>query len=206
MARSRNSTVDWPFVVTKDPEDTKSRLHRRVVRSNAMHDFWRRKKLAAKDSAKYVPGHNFIGIAVSTAYEDNLLLSKILVDESEGLNWVREAPAHRIGEQTGDEGSDPAAMHNDPSSTSTVALRHVSGDGPLNLLRRNPIPSPKSSLGSGVTDPFNALPVGDSQSWDVLHSRKYIRPHISSTFVPTCGDPVLMRHEKLYLPSPTTPP
>ena len=174
MARSRISAIDWPFVITKEPDDTKRRRHRRAVRSNAMRDFWRRKKLATMDSAQNGPGHKFIGIAASTAYEDNSFLSKLLAGESERLDWVGEASAHRIGEQTGDEGLDPAAMYHDPSSTSIVALRHVSGECPLDTFRTNRIPSPKSSLGSGVTDPFNAFPVGGSQSWHVLHSRKCI--------------------------------
>jgi hypothetical protein len=184
MARSRNATIDWPFVITKDPKDTKSRCHRRVVRSNAMRDFWRRKKLASKESAKLGPSHKFTDITVSTAYDDDLVLPGFLVDESERLDRVEEASVHRIGEQTGAEGSDPAAMHNDPNSTSTVAQRHVSSNGALHPLRFEPIPSLKSSLGSGVSDPFNALPVRGSQSWDVLHSRKCIPPHISSTLFP----------------------
>ena len=183
MARSRISAIDWPFVVTKEPDDTKKRRHRQAVRSNAMRDSWRRKKLAAKDSAQYGPGSKFRGIAASTAYEDNSLLSKLLVDESERFDWPREVPGHGIGEQTGDEGSDPAVVYNDPSSTSPVALRHVTGEGPLNPFRINPI----FSLGSGVTDPFHALPLGDLQGWDVLHSREYIRSHMLSTFLPTCG-------------------
>ena len=170
MARTHLSAADWSFVITKDPEDSKSRRHRRAVRSNAMRDFWRRKKLAAKGTAKRGPRHESTGIA------DNALLANPLLDESERPDCAGEAPANGIGVQTGDEGSDPAPVYNDTSSTNTVALMHVSGEGPLTRFPTRPILSPKSLLGSGGKDPFNALSLGDSQSWDLLHSRE-------STFV-----------------------
>ena len=180
MARTRLSAIDWSFVVTKDPEDSKSKRHRRTVRSNAMRDFWRRKKLATKHGAKRGPHYNFTGLAVSTLYKDNILFSDLRVDESERPYWAGETPANRRGEQTQYVDSDPAAMYNNPSSMSTIAQRHVSSEGPMMPFRTSPILSSQSSLGSGVTDPFNALPLGDSQSWDVLYSRKYTRPY--STF------------------------
>lgn len=195
MPGPSSQAMNWSFVITSASQEVKDRERRRIVRANAMRDYWRRKKLASKDLSKATGGHVDKDEERPTRPIDSLVeddpnaatrgehggLPRSARTQSLALEHQTNTSSRIIGHPRNKDVS-PAAPHDgdtdavEPTNTrkpdQTCRSNHTS-------LQKTFVPSPSELLGNGATDPFDALPIVGSQHSHVLRNRKYSTLYLS---------------------------
>ena len=189
MPGPSNQAMNWSFVITSASQEVKDRERRRIVRANAMRYYWRRKKLASKDLPKTIGNHvdkdggrpaRLIQCLVEDDPDAATHGEQAELSRSAGTHHLlleyQPNPSSRI-KQTRNKDASPAAPHD--GDNNAVGPTHMEDPARARRSNRTSLqkafaPGPSERLGSGVTDPFDALPIGGAQHCYVLRNRKII--------------------------------
>ena len=190
MPGPSSQAMNWSFVITSASQEIKDRERRRIVRANAMRDYWRRKKLVFRDTSKETGNQVDKEGGRPTRPIDSLVEDDPDAATSGGQGGLppsARAQHHLALEQTNtsnrmrqtrDKDGVFAAPHNGytnavkPTPMGDPNRAHHSNH---TSLQKTFALSPSELLGSGVTDPFDALPIGGPQHCYVLRNRKIPR-------------------------------
>ena len=178
MITQPNATAsDLVFVNSSGPKDHEEA--RRLIRANAMRDYWRRKK---DQKVKYAKG---IRIDKRTATERDAMPGDNLVhDRTFNIAWrIRDLPDswaernephvelrdNRLAELAIQQADECISFHGDGARIIYEQRREDAGRGTGNIYAW-PISDQTSDLtrspGLGVIDPFNMLPIGGSSEYN----------------------------------------
>ena len=160
-----HTASNWSFINNSGPNDHEEA--RRLIRANAMRDYWRRKKDRKVEDA------NGTLLDRKTATErDQIPVNKLVLDETSNVAWrvrdippasaerkkrhakLRERPLAELAIEKADQRSlftvDDARI---------IYEKRKKDAGSKSGVTHADLPR---SLGVGVIDPFNALPIGGS--------------------------------------------
>ena len=188
MPGPSNQAMNWSFVITSASQEIKDRERRKIVRANAMRDYWRRKKLASKEKATGdhhidKDGGRPTGLIDSLVEDDPDAATRGEPGEPSGSAGTQHMvlehqtnTSNRI-RHTRNKDASPTAPHD--GDTNAVEPTHIRDPNRARRcnhtsLQKTFVPSPSELLGSGVTDPFDALPIAGSQHCYVLRNRKIL--------------------------------
>ena len=189
MPGPSNQAMNWSFVITSASQEIKDRERRKIVRANAMRDYWRRKKLASKDLAK-TTGNNHIdkdggrptGPIGSLVEDDPDSATRGEPGEPSGsagtqhLVLEHQTNTSNRTRHIRNKDASPAAPHGDTNAVDPTHMRDPDQARRCNhtSLQKTFVPGPSEVVGNGVIDPFDALPIAGSQHCYVLRNRKIL--------------------------------
>ena len=164
-----HTASDWSFVNSSGPSDHVET--RRLIRANAMRDYWRRKK---GQKVKYAKG-NPIDERYTTE-RGQILVNDLVYDETSNLAWqIRDMPPssaeekqlhvklrdNSLAELAVEKADQCLSLDGDDARIIYEQRRKDAGSRSAGMYAW-PMSDLSRSPGLGLIDPFNMLPIGGS--------------------------------------------